>query len=109
MDVASLRQLSIRRKAALVFAAAWVLAFSVYFLPIASRTPPTDWAPWAVLLSGGYSAYAGAVIIIEILRMALPRLGIHDDEKHFHWVWIVSSFLFVCAALSYWLTITTYH
>ncbi|GEM_PF-5246347 len=102
MHTTSLRHVTVKRKAALLFAICWVIAFLFLFAPTATKTPPALWHPWAVILAVSYSAYAGAVFLVEILRLSTSRFGIRNDATHFRWVMIASLPLVAIAAVVCW-------
>jgi len=89
------RQLSQRRKVVLAFAALWFVAFVAWFLPYALRQPPQSWSPAAVLLCVGWCALSTAIVVIEMIRGALPATSAWTDEKHFRMVMFTSGVFFV--------------
>ena len=99
------RHLTLQRKAALVFAAVWSLAFCLLFVPAALRIAPAQWSPFYALAAGIYSAAAVAALLVEILRVARPQLDIHNDALHFRWVALLTVFLLAVAAVGYLFTI----
>ena len=99
------RHLTLQRKAALVFAAVWSLVFGLLFVPAALRLPPSQWSPYYTLAAGLYCAAAVAVLLVEVLRVAQPRLDIHTDAIHFRWVALLAVFLLAVAAVGYLYTI----
>jgi hypothetical protein len=105
MRHAYFRHLTVRRKSALVFAAVWLAAFGVLFVPAALRIPPAQWSPYYTLAAGLYNAAALAVMLVEILRVARPQLDIHSDAIHFRWVGLLTVFLLALAATGYLFTI----
>ena len=77
------RHLSDRRKLALALALMWLVAFVVWFLPKALRTPPQSWSPVTVLVCVALGAFSTAIVVLEIVRGAVPTTSRWNDEKHF--------------------------
>jgi hypothetical protein len=70
----------------------WLVAFVVWFLPEALRTPPQSWSPVTVLVCVALGAFSTAIVVLEIVRGAVPATSVWNDEKHFR----VVMFAFGC-------------
>jgi hypothetical protein len=102
------RQVSLRRKAALGFAAICLIAFVALLLPEWLRAPLQRPSPIAVLLGGGLSAISSAIAIVEIARATLPSTSGWSDEKHFRFVRLALAVLLVIQFTGVLLALSSY-
>ncbi len=108
MSARFFKQLSPRRKAALVFAAVWVVLFLFFLAPAAIRSSPVSWPPVAVLFGIFLGPFASAIASVELLRGVVPSWENIPEEKHFNWVMVLFVVFLALAAVGYRLMYEAY-
>ncbi|MCR4301220.1 MAG: hypothetical protein NUV51_06380 [Sulfuricaulis sp.] len=101
MNARFFRQLTPRRKGALVLAVVWAVVFLFFLGPAAMRSSPVSWTPVAVLFGIFFGSFASAVVSVELLRGVVPSWQYISDEKHFNWVMVLFVVLLALAAVGY--------
>jgi hypothetical protein len=103
-----LRNLTPRRRIAIVFAAVWFVVFAAIVFPAAVHTSPDLWPIAVVLVGVALSAFATSAAAVELVRSVASGLSSWSDERHFRVVFLVFAVLLVVQLLGV-LTATRAH
>lgn len=85
MNKGFLRNFTRRRRRGPIIAAVWLVTLFVYVFPVGFRHSPVEWPVLAVVFTIFGGSFAGAVVLIELLRGIVLRWSNLSDEQHFNW------------------------